>query len=61
MKWSVHSEKRKFTRKAAGKHRVIIKFIENYLKISKYRSLSAIQNIRGKWQNDIRYFAISNS
>ena len=47
MKWSVHSEKRKFIREAAGKHKVILKFIEHYLKMSKYRSHSAICNIRG--------------
>ena len=42
IKWSIRSEKGKFTREAAGKHKVILKFIENYLKISKYRSLSDI-------------------
>ena len=46
MKWLVHSEKGKLTRKVAGKHKVIIKFIENYPKVSKYRSHSAIYNIR---------------
>ena len=49
MKWSVHSEKGKFTREVAGKlckHKVIFKFIENYPKISKYRSLSALWNLR---------------
>ena len=46
MKWLVHSEKGKQTRDVAGKHKVIIKFTENYPKLSKYRSRSAIKNIR---------------
>ena len=39
-------EKRKFTSEVAGKHKVIFKLIENHPKISKYRSRSAILNIR---------------
>ena len=35
-------EKGKFTKKVAGKYKVIFKFIENHSKISKYRSRSAI-------------------
>ena len=31
MKWSVHGEKGKFTRETEGKHKVILKFIINYL------------------------------
>ena len=60
MKFSVHNEKEKFTREAAGKNKVILKFIENYLKISQYRSLSAIGNIRENCKNVIRYLAVSN-
>ena len=50
-------EKGKFTGEIAGKR----KFIENHPKMSKYRSLSAIWNIRENGQNVIRYFAISIS
>ena len=46
MKWSFHTEKGTFTREVAGKHKVIFKFIEDYPKILKYRSLSAMRNIR---------------
>ena len=38
------SEKRKFTREVAGKHKVTVKFIEN--RPLKYRSCSAIRIIR---------------
>ena len=34
MKWSVRSEKGKFTRNVADKHKIIFKFIEDYPKIS---------------------------
>ena len=39
MKWSVHSEKGKLTREVAGKHKVIIKVIENY---PKYQSIEVV-------------------
>ena len=42
MKWSVHSEKGKFTREVAVNHRVNSSFIANDPKISKYRSCSAV-------------------
>ena len=42
MKWSVHSEKGKFTREVAGNHTIIFRFIANDPKISKYRSCSAV-------------------
>ena len=42
MKWSVHSEKGKFTREVAGNLSVIFRFIANGPKISKYRSCSAV-------------------
>ena len=42
IKWSVHSEKGKFTGEVAGSHRVIFRFIANDPKISKYRSCSAV-------------------
>ena len=33
IKWSGHSEKGTFTTKVAGKHKIIVKFIENNPKI----------------------------
>ena len=53
MKWSLYTETGKLTREVAGKHIVIITLIENYPKISKYRSLLAILNIR---ENDKMLF-----
>ena len=39
----------------------VFKFVETHPKIPKYKSCSAILNVRGKWQNVTRYFAISSS
>ena len=33
IKWSGHSEKGRFTTEVAGKHKIIFKFIDNYLNI----------------------------
>ena len=46
MQWSLYTEKGKLTRQVRGKHKVILIFIGNTPKISKYRSLSALSNIR---------------
>ena len=42
MKWSVQGKKGMFTREVAGKHTAIFTLIENYPKISQYRSHSAV-------------------
>ena len=60
MKWSVYSEKGKFTLEVAGKHKVIFTLIENYPKISKYRIVQLMKQ-KGKCQTAIRYLAISRS
>ena len=40
MKWPVHSENGEFTMEAAGKHKVIPKFIEHY---PKYHTIEVFQ------------------
>ena len=54
------SEKGKFTRQIAGKHKVTIKFIEDH---PKFHSIEVVQlyESKGKWQNVIRYDAIFRS
>ena len=42
MLWAVHGDNGKFTWEVAGKHKVIFTFMENYPKLSKYRSCSTI-------------------
>ena len=51
MKWSLYTEKGKFTREVRGKHKVILKFIENGPKnIKVQKSFSSLKH-KGKWQN----------
>ena len=61
MKWSVHSEKEKFTREAASKHKVTLKLIGNYLKNIKVKKSFRYMKHKENWQNVIQYLAISNS
>ena len=59
IKWSVHSEKGRFTRETAGKHKIIFKFIEND---PNYQSVEVVERYEtsGKMAK-FCYFAISDS
>ena len=55
MKWSLYTEKRKFTREVRGKHKVILKFIENDAKNIKVKKSFSSMKHKGKWHNVIWY------